>query len=169
MAAETKIAYQREQAVDYANEWAYRRNPDYYDFSGIGGDCTNFASQCLLAGCGVMNHRSTYGWYYHSLRDRAPAWTSVAYLYQFLTTNQGTGPYGRLAELADAEPGDIVQLRFLGGSDFSHSPVITSVGTRSSMDSILVAAHSMDCRARPLSTYRNIAAVRVIHIEGARR
>ena len=125
--------------------------------------------QCILAGCGVMNYRSTYGWYYRSLRDRAPSWTSVTYLYRFLTTNQGPGPYGRLAELSEAEPGDIVQLRFLGNEAFGHSPVITSVGEEPTLDSVLVAAHSMDCGSRPLSTYKNLAAVRVIHLEGARR
>ena len=169
MAELIQIPYKRQLAAAYANEWAYRRNPDYYDFSKIGGDCTNFASQCILAGCGVMNYRSTYGWYYRSLRDRAPSWTSVTYLYRFLTTNQGPGPYGRLAELSEAEPGDIVQLRFLGNEAFGHSPVITSVGEEPTLDSVLVAAHSMDCGSRPLSTYKNLAAVRVIHLEGARR
>ena len=44
------LQYDRAAAVTYAHTWAYRRNPDYFDFSGIGGDCTNFASQCIYAG-----------------------------------------------------------------------------------------------------------------------
>lgn len=36
--------YDREQAVQYARMWAYDRNPAYYDFSNLGGDCTNFVS-----------------------------------------------------------------------------------------------------------------------------
>ena len=47
--------YDRGSAVSYAHRWAYDRNPAFYDFSPLGGDCTNYASQCLLAGAGVMN------------------------------------------------------------------------------------------------------------------
>ena len=35
--------------VNYARKWAFSRNPAYYDFENIGGDCTNFVSQCLYA------------------------------------------------------------------------------------------------------------------------
>ena len=42
--------YNREAALEYAKEWAFSRNPQFYDFENIGGDCTNFASQVLLAG-----------------------------------------------------------------------------------------------------------------------
>ncbi len=34
--------YDREKAVAYAREWAFSRNPEYYIFDEIGGDCTNF-------------------------------------------------------------------------------------------------------------------------------
>lgn len=44
------MRYNREKAVEYARRWAYDRNPQYYNFDPIGGDCTNFVSQCLFAG-----------------------------------------------------------------------------------------------------------------------
>ena len=47
--------YDREAAVLYAHQWAYGRNPLFYDYEHLGGDCTNFASQCIYAGSGVMN------------------------------------------------------------------------------------------------------------------
>lgn len=50
----TLSVYDRYSAVMYAHKWAYDRNPRYYNYDKIGGDCTNFASQCLLAGNGVM-------------------------------------------------------------------------------------------------------------------
>ena len=65
--------YDRAKAVAYAHEWAYGRNPRFYDFSNIGGDCTNFASQCLYAGSGVMNYSPTNGWYYINLNSRSPS------------------------------------------------------------------------------------------------
>ncbi len=36
-----EIGYNRQAAVDYAQKWAYGRNPNYLDFEEIGGDCTN--------------------------------------------------------------------------------------------------------------------------------
>ena len=67
-----ELPYERGQALEYARRWALGRNPLFYNFTGQGGDCTNFISQCLLAGCLVMNCRETFGWYYHSPRLRAP-------------------------------------------------------------------------------------------------
>ena len=71
--------YRRLRAVLYARRWALGRNPAYYDYSDLGGDCTNFVSQCVYAGCGVMNYTPDFGWYYRTPEDRAPAWTSVAF------------------------------------------------------------------------------------------
>ncbi len=51
-----KREYQREKAVEYAKKWAYRRNPEYYNYDAVGGDCTNFVSQCIYAGSQVMNY-----------------------------------------------------------------------------------------------------------------
>ena len=73
------LPYNRRAAVSYAHKWAYSRNPAFYDFSEIGGDCTNFASQCLYAGTGIMNFTPEYGWYYIDATDRAPAWTGGFY------------------------------------------------------------------------------------------
>jgi hypothetical protein len=55
--------YDRQNAVDYAHKWAYSRNPAYYDYENLGGDCTNFVSQCVYAGARVMIY-GVCGWYY---------------------------------------------------------------------------------------------------------
>ena len=87
--------YDRAAAVAYAHTWAYRRNPRYYNYEELGGDCTNFASQCLYAGSGIMNFTPTWGWYYLDADRKAPAWTGVQYLWNFLTrTRQSVGPVG---------------------------------------------------------------------------
>ena len=39
------VPYDRRAAVRYANRWAFGRNPAYYDYEEVGGDCTSFASQ----------------------------------------------------------------------------------------------------------------------------
>ena len=88
------IPYDREAAVRYAHRWAYGRNPRFYNFDELGGDCTNFASQCLYAGTGIMNYAPTFGWYYLGPNDKAPAWTGVPYFYNFLTREEKSqGPW----------------------------------------------------------------------------
>ena len=154
--------YDRERAVSYARRWALGRNPAYYDFEKLGGDCTNFASQCLYAGAGVMNDTPVTGWYYRSAADRSAAWTGVVYLYQFLVRNRSVGPFARRVAAYEVQPGDIVQLGD-GNGHFYHSPVVTAVTPQ-----ILVAAHSEDALDRPLDTYE-FAAVRFLHIEGVRK
>ena len=79
--------YERTRALLYARRWAFARNPQYYNFDMLGGDCTNFASQCLFAGCGVMNFTPDLGWFYENLNNRAPAWTGVEFFYNFLIGN----------------------------------------------------------------------------------
>lgn len=157
-----KTHYDREKAVSYAHKWAYGRNPQYYNFERLGGDCTNFASQVLYAGSGVMNPKPTFGWYYYSLNNRAPAWTGVDFLYKFLVKNQGIGPVAVEADIAEVEPGDIVQLSF-DGLVFSHSPTIVSVGAMPTPSNILVATHSFDADNRPLDTYPYVS-IRYLHI-----
>ncbi len=158
--------YDRAAAVAYAHKWAYYRNPAFYDFQQIGGDCTNFASQCLFAGSGIMNYTPVYGWYYRSLRDRAPAWTGVGYFYNFLVRNSGIGPYGTDADISQIEPGDFVQLATTN-PDYHHTPVIVRIEGRPSLNTIYVAAHSSDADDRPLSSYP-MHKLRFIHIEGVR-
>lgn len=157
------IPYQRQSAVEYARKWAFGRNPAFYDFENLGGDCTNFASQCLYAGSGVMNYTPTFGWYYRSSYDRTPSWTGVQYLYQFLTQNKGAGPFAIETNRSRMLPGDIIQLGDQNGR-FYHSPIVVAVED----NEIYVAAHSYDAYMRPLSTYIYDQA-RFLHIEGVRK
>lgn len=117
-----------------------------------------------------MNYTPTFGWYYRSADDRAPAWTGVDELYSFLTgaedfisQNGGVGPFGRDATVAETvELGDVIQLRNANG-DFYHTLIISGFTD----SDILICAHSDDALDRPLSTY-NYTSLRVIHIDGAR-
>ncbi len=158
--------YDREAAVWYAHKWAYGRNPEYYDYECIGGDCTNFASQCVYAGSGVMNFTPTYGWYYLNANNKAPAWTGVEYFYNFMTRREvSRGPAAVEADIAAVEPGDVVQISF-NGETFVHAPVVVAVSRRPvSPADILIAAHSYDSDNRPLSTYE-YKKLRFLHFIG---
>ncbi|MDR2752707.1 MAG: amidase domain-containing protein [Oscillospiraceae bacterium] len=155
-------------AVAYARAWAQARNPQYGDFSDMGGDCSNFISQTLVAGGAVMNETRGVGWYYHSMNDRAPAWTGVPFLWRFLATNKGRGPFGHEILPEEARPGDIIQLKFAHMPDFSHSLLVQKAGTPPTPENIRVAAHSIDADERPLRTYSYVAA-RVMRIDGVRK
>lgn len=162
------LPYDRTKAVAYADEWAYRRNPRFLDFHGLGGDCTNFASQCLLAGVNeTMNYTPTFGWYYINSNDRTASWTGVEYFYNFLVGNTGVGPFARVTEIDEMQPGDFIQLGD-ENYNFYHTLVVTTAGSPPSQQNILVAAHTNDVNCRQLDTY-DIINIRYLHIEGYRR
>ena len=108
-----EITYRRDLAVEYATFWAFGRNPEYYDFQDIGGDCTNFVSQSVLAGSCVMNYTPDFGWYYIDANQKSPSWTGVPYFYDFLVRSEMTsGPYGIEVPIDYALPGDFLQFNF---------------------------------------------------------
>ena len=155
--------YNRERAVAYARRWALSRNPLYFDYAGIGGNCTNFVSQSVYAGSCTMNYTDTFGWYYLSPAERTASWTGVNFFYDFLTQNRGVGPYGREVEEAELESGDVIQLgREVGG--YYHSLLLLSRGEDGEL---YIAAQSNDALDRPLSSYEYDFA-RYLHIDGVR-
>lgn len=154
--------YDRESAVRYARRWAFSRNPAFYDFSDLGGDCTSFISQCVYAGACQMNFTPTFGWYFISPSDRAPGWSGVQPFYQFMTTNEAAGPFARETTPEELELGDVVQLGNSNGQ-FYHSLLVSGF----SNGNILVSAHTNDAYNRPLDSYSYFAA-RYLHILGVR-
>lgn len=161
--------YLRENAVAYAREWALSRNPLFIDFAGLGGDCTSFVSQSVLAGSCTMNFTRDFGWYYITSFDRAPAFSGVEAFFDFMTqapeftsANGGIGPFGSETRRRFAEIGDVVQIANSEG-DYYHTLIISRIDG----DEIYVCAHTNDALDRPLSSY-NYATERFIHIEGVR-
>ena len=154
--------YSRARAVEYARRWALDRNPLYYDYTGIGGNCTNFVSQCVYAGSCTMNYTPVYGWYYLSAAERTASWTGVQYFYNFITQNQNVGPFAREIGVEAVEAGDVIQLG-REGTGYYHT--LLCVGRQG--EEILVAAQSDDALDRPLSTY-DYDYARFLHIEGVR-
>ncbi|MBE6599164.1 MAG: amidase [Ruminococcaceae bacterium] len=154
--------YDRDRAVQYAERWAFDRNPLFANFSGIGGDCTNFISQSVYAGSCQMNFTPEFGWYYMSSSDRTASWTGVEFFYNFMVANEGVGPYASEVGAGELDVGDVIQLGRRDGS-FYHTLLV--VGEENGM--YLVAAHSDDAFNRRLDTY-NYARIRFLHIEGVR-
>ena len=151
--------YIRKDALTYAKKWAYSRNPAYYAFDKVGGDCTSFVSQCIYAGSKVMNFTPTFGWYYINSTQRSPSWTGVQYLYNFLVNTTGPGPFATEVPKNKIQIADIIQL---GTSErFYHSLFVNAI----TKDNIFVASHDFDAYMRNLNTY-SFEKIRFLHIIG---
>jgi hypothetical protein len=160
----TKL-YNREKAVNYAIQWALQRNPQYYDYSSQGGDCTNFASQVIYSGAGVMNYNPIYGWYYKNGNEKSPSWTGVDYLYNFLVTNTSRGPFAEAVSMTDLQLGDLIQISFVGNKHFNHSLPVTKLDLPIYPDHIYTSTHTPNALNRKLSTYTWVD-IRFLHIKG---
>ena len=117
----------------------------------------------------IIKRNDVEGWYYISLEERAPAWSSVEYFYDFMTgkerfaeQNGGIGPFATEVPRESAELGDVVQYATAEG-DWYHTVIITGFDG----EEILVSAQSDDALDRPISSY-NFAQARFLHIEGVR-
>ena len=156
--------YDRQKAKEYAKKWAYGRNPRYYDFDDLGGDCTNFVSQCIYEGSKIMNYTKNTGWYYNSINSRSPSWTGVEFLSKFLKTNKSVGPRAREVQIDEIEIGDIAQLSF-NGTSFTHTVIIVNLDKKLTLDNIYIACHTYDSYNRRISSY-SFEKIRFIHIDG---
>lgn len=125
------------------------------DTLGGGGDCTNFTSQCLLAGGWPMDYREsgyTTEWWYRRISSEpfdgaADDWWSCTWSlpenqFHYLTANHGT-PVDLRAEPRDIRLLDLADLIFYDWDEdglFDHGAIITSI----------------DRFGRPLVTYRTL-------------
>lgn len=135
-------AYDRAAAVAYALRHVFRPNPMYanMDTMGGGGDCTNFTSQCLVAGGWSMDYRAVgfdTEWWYRRIGDDASdsrhddwwscTWSLPSLLIQYLTTNYG-GAIDLLRRPSLAKTlrrGDLVFYDWNGDGLFDHSVIVT--------------------------------------------
>ena len=144
------MSYNRQKAYEYAKKWAYLRNPMYYNYDPIGGDCTNFVSQCIYAGIGQMNYSKTDGWYYINGNDKSPSWTGVEFLFKFLISNKLSGPMGKVVDIDELNIGDVIQLSF-DGIKYSHSLIVIKNGTN--VFNTHIAAHTYDVFGKSVAEY----------------
>lgn len=162
-----EIPYNRQKVLEYAQKWAYDRNPKYYNFDSVGGDCTSFASQCIFAGSNVMNYSKSNGWYYINGNNKSPSWSGVEFLHKFLITNKLAGPYGREVSQNQIEIGDIAQLSF-DGNTFGHTLVVVKIENKFDLNQIFISSHTLDSFDKRISEY-NFEKNRFVHIEKVRR
>jgi hypothetical protein len=152
--------FNRDAAIAYAHAWvqngAQLRNPAYANFENMGGDCTNYISQCIRAGGAPMDPGGNWQWYYNNINSRSPSWTSVNQLFSYLVNNTYTGPAGRqVANQNLIQRGDLVQLDTNNNlSAYEHS-VLTVASTLDAQNNYhwLICCHSADREDYPLDCY----------------
>lgn len=172
--------YNREAAVAYARQWvgttSVVRNTEWGVYDVYGGNCNNFASQCLYAGGIPMD---IYGydfqqwkWYDETLNEnsdasgRSSSWSGVDEFYAYVQQNTG---YGLVAQtdinIYAAQPGDVIQYEADG--EWKHSVLVTEVLTDDNGQplDLLIASNTTDRIDWPMSAY-SYTNVRLIHVLG---
>jgi hypothetical protein len=163
-AKERVYLYNRENAVAYANKYCglawgcgnnRKYNPTYKNYTGLGGDCTNFASQVLgdvEAGSLPMTYTWRYVPYGHAA-GATPAWAQASSLLSFLLSSGraqrlARGTYADLITISEAHPagaigalnrGDLIAYEETG--KIAHFAVV--VGADSGLY-LLVNSHTAD-------------------------
>jgi len=172
-------SYNRQRAVEYASKWWNERNytGNYLAYDDFGGNCQNFASQCLYAGGIKMDYNSRYGewqWKFYSATlntkraasGRSYSWTGVDPFYTYVINNDSTGLVAQAdIDLYCAEKGDVIQVGAY--HRWRHSLVVTDVvcDEDGNMIDIIVASNTADRWNYPLSAYI-YTYPRLIHIIG---
>jgi len=171
-------SYNRDAAVEYAGKWWNKRNytGHYLAYDDYGGNCQNFASQCIHAGGIDMDYTGTHDvqWKFYdenlnnkaTARGRSYSWTGVDMFYSYALYNYKDG----LVSLTDipyfyAEKGDIIHVGAY--YQWRHALLVTDVikNDDGTLQDIVVASNTADRWNYPLSAYIYTGA-RLIHILG---
>ena len=154
--------YDRQAALAYADRYAMGRSQAWPDYSDYGGNCQNFASQCLLAGGIPMDTEGPDIWKWYGpdpsetvlAEGRSPSWSGVNQFREYAMKNNGFG----LSALVDApyytgQPGDLIQM---GTADsLRHTVVVRDLATDAAGQTVdyLVHSNTNDMENYPASLY----------------
>lgn len=145
--------YNRMDAVKYALTYALHPNPYYRYFlveGNLGGDCSNFISQCLYAGGAPMDFGSPRPWWYKKgpggMSDTwSISWAVAHSLYWCLKVrNELNIPGLQGEEVPDAgllQLGDVIQYENYNGMIY-HSGIVTSFSYEGGKKEPLISHHT---------------------------
>lgn len=154
--------YDRDEALAYADRYAMERNWEWSDYSDYGGNCQNFASQCLLAGGIPMDTVGPNIWKWYGpdpsetvlAEGRSPSWSGVNQFREYAEENSGFG----LSALVDApyysgQSGDLIQMGMEDG--LRHTVIIRSLvsGSPGQTADYLIHSNTNDMSNYPASLY----------------
>ena len=176
--------YNRQKAVDYAREWYDDRNNEFYSYSDLSGDCTNFTSQCLYAGGIPMDSdwhsirteknifkrifQKPWNWFKNYEWDISRAWQTVSAQYEYIKENYCGGKEIIITspdEIEAAIANNLIQagdlLYFKAGTALHHSVIITQVTN----NMIYYAGHTNSCFDKPLNEGMGTDSVVILHLQ----
>lgn len=135
--------YDRRQAVRYAERWWNEYNPAYKKFTK---DCTNYISQCLLAGGAKMHGapKRELGWWYEG-ENWSYSW-ALAHSLRWYLSGASSGLMGE--EVDSAEKlllGDVICYDFEGDGSWDHTTIVVA---KDAAGMPLVNAHTNSSRNR---------------------
>lgn len=159
-------SYDRQAAVAYSNLYYHKRNSEWYEYSSTGGNCQNYASQCLLTGGIPMDYFGSQEWKCYSdyldednsPNGRSRSWVAVSYFNEYVENNQGYGLVGENnVNIYYSEPGDIIQV---GISTVTHTTIVSRVVN----NHVLVNSNSIDMKDYPIEayTYPKIVLIKIL-------
>ena len=150
----SRHTYDRERVRQYAERWWNDYHPKFKKFEV---DCTNFVSQCLLAGGFPMQggERRDEGWWYRGNGGEDDNWSyswAVAHsLHWYLAGGRTPIPVWEVQHPQELAIGDVVCYDWSGGGKWEHTTIVTGHGADGMP---LVNAHTVNSRHR-LWSYRD--------------
>lgn len=113
----TTPSFDRDEAVDYAEEWWDGYDPSFVSFPE---DCTNFVSECwFAAGIDMTDYWYNYGY----LDDWTKSWTVVGNFYSYMRNNG----WCYSGDESDVQLGDVIQLYNANKHTWTHSMITTYI------------------------------------------
>ncbi|GAB6169936.1 hypothetical protein JCM1393_23960 [Clostridium carnis] len=117
--------YNRKKAAEYAVSNGLTINSKYKNYEKLGGDCTNFSSQCIKEGGIPFDNLGPYKWFWYSDNKRTPSWTSANEFRKYAINNnrENSNNFGLIAcetTFQDINLSDLVQFK-----DATHTMVVT--------------------------------------------
>ena len=90
-------AYDRQAARRYARKYALVRNDEWTAYDAYGGNCQNYASQCIFSGGIPMDFSGSAQWKHYGSQinasqtpnGRSTSWTGVGTFYSYAKNNTG--------------------------------------------------------------------------------
>lgn len=157
------------------------------DYTGLGGDCQNYGSQCVWYALGglettaaVNGHNlpmigpsySSRNWYNDKFGYHSASWTACDPFASYVNNGNVSvmGLYGIIySGVANAEVGDIIQISNDGGITYGHTFVVTKVtGTAGSRttSNVWVCSHTTDLTTTALSTVTSSGTFKTVRVIG---
>ncbi|WP_276981326.1 amidase domain-containing protein [Johnsonella ignava] len=171
------LSYDREAVSKAAKKYAYNYNKLFVQYTGAGGDCTNYVSQCIWQSPGWgfdrIGKNNSVKWACKKNSDKkyvyeTVSWVGVNELWTYFQINDSFSQAGTVYGVSsttrgynssNVQVGDVIQ--FYNGNIWRHSVIVSEI-----TDGIVYcAAHSSNYARRKLSEYISLyPTYRVAHI-----